>query len=415
MRAVDRRTLLKGAAGGVFAGVTTFAARKAAAVREQKLVYWHLPTFTPEADDIVQAQFDEFRKMAGLKDYEAAFVPTPHSELTPRLSEALANGVPPDLVRFYQSEVHLQRARGHLLDVTDVIEGMHSRYGVFRSCVRALAHDGRYWGIPFAINPWPMHVRLDVLEEHGLDYPRTWDALVETCLRIQKPPLYGLGMDLGRTVDATGNIMQVCWSFGGVMFDAAGKPAFDHDGNVQGFAFIDAMYNKHGIIPKAAVSNTDVAWNNRAYQAGRAAFIINQGSVYPYLASEDPELLAKTGLFAMPVGPAGAINHIETWSFGLFRHTPYPELAKGLAEYFMDPARYNEVIVANKGRFVPVYPDLFDDPWWTERTELEEFYDIADTGVPISHRAPPSAVSAEVVASHVIPEALHRVLIDGVA
>src|SRR5690606_39442635 len=65
------------------------------------------------------------------------------------------------------------------------------------------------------------------------------------------------------------------------------------------------------------------SWNNRAYQAGRAAFIINQGSVYPYLASEDPELLAKTGLFAMPVGPAGAINHIETWSFGLFRHAPY--------------------------------------------------------------------------------------------
>ena len=111
---------------------------------------------------------------------------------------------------------------------------------------------------------------------------------------------------------------------------------------------------------------------------------------------------------------AGAINQIDTWSLGLFRQTPYPELARGLAEHFMDPARYNQVIVANKGRFVPVYPDLFDDPWWTERGEFAEFFEIANTGVPISHEGPPSAASDEVLASHVIPEALQQVLTDGV-
>ena len=116
----------------------------------------------------------------------------------------------------------------------------------------------------------------------------------------------------------------------------------------------------------------------------------------------------------MPAGPAGAVNQIDTWSLGLFKQSPYPDLAKGLAEYFMDPERYNDVIVANNGRFVPVYPDLFNDPWWSERPEFAEFIKIANTGVPISHEAPPSAASGEVLATNVIPEALQTVLVDGV-
>ena len=410
-----RRELLKGAALSAFAGVTILGSKKTLAARDQKLVYWHLPTFTPAADDAVQAQFEDFRKMAGLKDHEAAFVPTPSAELIPRLSAALETGTTPDVVRLYESDVQLYRARGHIMDVTDLVQKLQGqRGGLFGPCLRALTYDGRHWGIPFAIDPWTMHARLDVLEARGLDYPRTWEAFVETCLRIQKPPFYGFGMDLGLTRDATVNIMQICWCFGGSTYDAAGNPGFDNAGNVDGFAFINEMYNKHRIIPRSVVGNSEIAWNNRAYQAGQVAFIHNSPSVYAYLSTEDPELMKKTGLFGAPAGPAGAINQIDTWSLCLFKESPYPELAQGLAEYFMDPERYNQVIAANNGRFVPVYRDLSDDSWWTERPEFAEFFDIANTGAPISFEAPPSAASGEVLATHVIPEALQEVLIDGV-
>jgi multiple sugar transport system substrate-binding protein len=221
-------------------------------------------------------------------------------------------------------------------------------------------------------------------------------------------------MDLGLTEDATDNIMQVCWCYGGRTYDAEGKPAFDNEGNVAGFQFINEMYNEHKIIPKGVVGNGDTAWNNKAYQSGQVAFINNPTSVYAYLAGEDPELMKKTGLYGVPAGPAGAINQIDTWSLGLFNHSPYPELAKGLAAHFMTPSRYNEVITNTNGRFVPVYPELFNDPWWTERPEFKEFIDIAKTGVPISFEAAPSAASGEVLATHVIPEALQTVLVDGV-
>ena len=47
-----REAIRTGAAAGAFAGVTILAAKKTRAAREQKLVYWHLPTFAPAADEI---------------------------------------------------------------------------------------------------------------------------------------------------------------------------------------------------------------------------------------------------------------------------------------------------------------------------------------------------------------------------
>jgi multiple sugar transport system substrate-binding protein len=409
-----RREVVKGVALSPFAGGAILASAKTPAIRDQKLIYWHLPTFAPAAEDIVRAQFEEFRQMAGLAENEAAFVPTAHADLIPRLAAALDAGTPPDVVRLYEADLQLCRAGGHLLDVTDVVERMSGQKGgLFDAVLRPAGHEGRGWGVPFAISPWSMHVRLDVLEEHGVAYPRTWEDFVEACLKIQRPRFQGFGMALGLTTNATANIMQVCWCFGGRIYDGDGKPAFDNRGNVEGFAFIDAMFNEHRIIPKEVVGNRDDMWNNRAYQAGRVAFISNPTSVYAYLSTEDPELMHKTGLLGVPAGPAGAINQIETWSFGVFSRAPYPDLAKGLAEHFMAPDRYGEVIAANNGRFVPVYPELFNDSWWTGHPELAGFKEIARTGAPISYQAAPSAASQEVVAAHVIPKALHGVLIDG--
>jgi hypothetical protein len=63
---------------------------------------------------------------------------------------------------------------------------------------------------------------------------------------------------------------------------------------------------------------------------------------------------------------------------------------------------------------VPVYPDLFNDTWWTSRPEFAQFIEIAKSGVPVSYEAPPSPASGEVQVTFVIPEAMQRVLVEGV-
>ena len=415
---ITRRGFVKttaGVAGAAAAAPLLMTTRKAHAARDHRLVYWHLSAYTPLADESTEAHFREFVKQAGLKDSEAAFVKVANKDLTTRLAAALETGTPPDVVRLYESNVQLYRSQGHLMDVTDLVDEMKkAEGGLFDSSLAAVVHDGKYYGVPYALNPWPMHARIDVLDKAGLEYPRTWDDFVETCKKVQKPPFYGFGMDLGLTADATDNIMQVCWCFGGYTSDENGNAAFDNPGNVAGFQFISDMYSKHKIIPRGVIGNGETAWNNKAYQSKQVAFINNPTSVYAYLAGNDPDLLSKTGLFGVPAGPAGAVNQIDSWSLGVFNKAPEPDLAKGLAAYFVEPGRYNDVIVRTNGRFVPVYPELFADEWWTSRPEFKEFIEIANTGVPISYKSPPSAASGEVLSTHMIPEALQRMLVDEV-
>ena len=122
------------------------------------------------ADDAAREHFEEFRKMAGLSEAEAAFVPTANQDLIPRLSAALETDTPPDVVRLYESYVQLYRKQGHMMDVTDLVQKMQAEEGgLFDSSLTAVAYDGRYWGVPFAINPWPMHVRMDVLDSYISD------------------------------------------------------------------------------------------------------------------------------------------------------------------------------------------------------------------------------------------------------
>ena len=417
MTKVTRRTTLKGtlAVSTAIAAPMIIRPYAAYAARDHRLVYWHLPMFTPLADQEAEAIFNDYVKEAGIKSEEASFITVSNKDLIPKLSAGLETGSPPDACRLYESYVQLYRSQGHMMDVTGLVSDMQSEDGgLFESTLRAVNYDDKSWGVPFAVNPWPMHARTDLLEQAGLDYPKTWDEFVETCKTIQSPPFYGFGMDLGLTADATDNIMQLCWCFGGYTSDDDGNVAFDNPGNVAGFEFINKMYNEDKIIPKGVVGNAETSWNNKAYQSGQVAFVNNPTSVYAYLADNDPELMANTGLFGVPAGPAGAVNQIDTWSTGIFNQAPEPDLVTGLVAFMMKPENYSRMILNTNGRFVPVYPKQFDDPWWTSRPEFNEFRVIAETGVPVSFKSPPSAGSGEVLATHVIPEAVQTMLVDEV-
>ena len=93
------------------------------------------------------------------------------------------------------------------------------------------------------------------------------------------------------------------------------------------------MFKTHKIIPPGAISWDD-SGNNKAYQSKQAAFVMNPTSIYAYLDGNDKDLQKVTGLFPVPAGPKGSVSQIDTWSLGLFKKSPYPELGKGLIEYY---------------------------------------------------------------------------------
>ena len=140
----------------------------------------------------------------------------------------------------------------------------------------AIRVNGRYLGVPLAVNPWPVHARLDLLEKAKVDYPKTWDEFIETSKKIQEPPrLFAFGICLGLTFDTTDNVMNLLWCYGGKMVEADNKTVvMNSPGNIAGLKVLEAMFKTHKIIPPGAISWDD-SGNNKAYQSKQAAFVMN--------------------------------------------------------------------------------------------------------------------------------------------
>ena len=158
--------------------------------------------------------------------------------------------------------------------------------------------------------------------------------------------------------------MSVIWSYGGKLVEADNKTVALHSpGTVKAVQLIADMYLKHKIIPKGAIS-WDNTGNNKAYQSRQVIFVQNATSIYAHLADSDKELYDTTGLLPMPAGPAGAFATLGATYWTLFKHNPYPEVAKGLVEYWMAPENLRVMIEEGDGRWGPPYKGMYDSDFW---------------------------------------------------
>ena len=238
------------------------------------------------------------------------------------------------------------------------------------------------------LNPEVMHARMDLLEQAGYSsFPETWEKFIEASLKINKPPFYAYGMALGTSPgnDSTEDIMATVWAHGGNIIDKQNRVVFNSPGAVKGFQLIKDMYLKHQIIPKGTLS-WDNSGNNKAYQSKQVAFVYNPPSVYSYLLQEDKETAAKTGLFPAPGGPGGRVKRVYVDYYGVFKASPYPDIAKGLIRHFVEPKNYNEFITGTAGRYLPTYPKLLEDPFWSSNKAFAGLVDIGKNGETIAPR-----------------------------
>src|SRR5437867_10741063 len=255
MAGMTRRQVLKSA--GVAAAVTTspwWRVGKSAAQRAKKLVFWHLPNFTPLADELQKQQCDGFAKQAGLDEVDGEYAVAAGEQAQQKLAAAIEAGNPPDVTRLYESNVQFYASGGHLLDVNDLVDKMRREpKGIFESALSSVIYKGRAMGVPLAVNPWPVHARLDLLEQAKVEYPKTWDEFIETSKKIQSPPrLFAFGMCLGLVEDTTDNVMNLLWCYGGKMSEADTKTGvMNRPENAAGARGREGRFRSHKTIPPA--------------------------------------------------------------------------------------------------------------------------------------------------------------------
>jgi multiple sugar transport system substrate-binding protein len=180
---------------------------------------------------------------------------------------------------------------------------------------------------------------------------------------------------------------------------------------VQAVKVIADMYLKHKIIPKGAIS-WDNQGNNKAYQSRQVIFALNPSSIYAHLAESDKELYDVTGMQLSPAGPGGAaIEELTTAEWMLFKHNPYPEVAKGLVEYYMDPENLRIVMEEGGGRWGPPYPGMYDSDFW-RGPNFKHWRVMLERGRQFASPGTMTAASGEVLTTSVLARMMHHVLVD---
>ena len=391
-----------------------FLGARTANARDAKLVFWLQPNFNKVADDLLVAQTWDYARLRGLSRSDVQIETVPGGEVAKRMAAALEVGSPPDVTRANEQDLTKWGSEGHLSDVTAIVNEMKAeKGGINEASLPGATYLGGIRGVPMGIAANAAHVRADKFKEAGYDgLPSTWEAFIEAAKKITKPPFYAFGMALGLTPsDSLGDVMSVVTAYGGRLIDAQSKPAFESDGTVAAFKLINEMYNNSKIIPRGTLS-WDNSGNNKAYQSGQVAYVLNPTSIYSSLITDKSPFLDDTILERPPGGPAGRFSTASTDSYSVFKAAPNQELAMGLVRHFMLPENYNRFIVLAGGRYLPIYPALLADPFW-DKPAFQGLKDAAKTALSTYSPGLLTPALAEIVNRNLIIQEVQNMLVKG--
>lgn len=413
---INRRALLKGTAALTAATALGPMAGRARA-QENRLTVWGVVSFTEEGDALLGQQMKDWGAANGFEvDYQAL----PGSDYATRLATAVEAGSVPDVVMMLQDITLFYAEQDRLVDLTDVYDGLKGLAGgMYETLLPWVQADGRVYSIPMQSDVSVMYARLDLIEEATgtREAPATLDDLERIAAEVSDPPqTFGIGLTVGRTPDAHGQIVQLILNEGGFLVNEQGAPALNSPATVAAIERIKRWWD-NGLIPENSASWDD-AGNNTAYNSGQAAFVFNPASIFAYLEKEDPDLLADTTQAPFPAGPAGNFPSVGTWSWSVFAGSPHVDAGKGLITALMQPEPLQAVYEEVGGRWYPVYRDLAQAPFWQERPFFADFPQIIETSRPTWFPAPASPLLltqlSAVYQTLILPGMLQEVLINGV-
>ena len=378
--AVDRRRLLQGTAGltaGAALGARSYRSTRAQGF-SGSLTAWGVVSFTEAGDQLLAEQMAQWGEENGV---EVEYSAKPGSDYQTQLATALEAGSLPDIIMMLGDDTLFYADQDRLVDLTD----LHGRLkdlagGMWPQLLPHVSADGRVFAIPMETDVGVMYARLDLCEQATGERkaPTTLDELEAIAREVNDPPtVFGIGICLGRTPDADGNVADIIVNDGGTLVDEAGNPAINSEGTISALTRIQRWWND-GLVPPDSPTWDDSS-NNTSYQSYQSAFVFNPASIFAYLEANDPDLLADTMQAPFPAGSAGAFPGVGCWSWAISKESPNVEAATALIEAIMQPDKVQAVYEKVGGRWYPVYRDLSQAEFWTSRPFFDEFPNIIES------------------------------------
>lgn len=247
-----------------------------AEVNAKEVVFWHY--FTSVNGETIQKFVEEYNKMQDDVTIRLEFLP--RNELLKQLTIGLVSGQLPDMV-FIDNPDHASfSAMGLFADITDRVNAWEQ--GKFlEGTINSTKYNGRIYGLPHASNTLALYYDIDMLEEAGVEPPKTWEELKIAAAKLTKGSRKGLAFSAIKSEEGTFQMLPFFLS-AGANIDNLYSPE-----GIKALTFLTDLVNE-GYVSKEVLNwvQGDV---EKQFLSGNAAMIINGPWIKPNLEKNAPE------------------------------------------------------------------------------------------------------------------------------
>ncbi|WP_112246282.1 ABC transporter substrate-binding protein [Kribbella monticola] len=231
--------------------------------------------------------------------------------------------------------------------------------------VETAKYRDKLYAVPITSDGGLLYYRKDLLDQAGVQVPKTWDEMLAACLAVQAkvPSAKGMSCYAGQFEKYEGltvNFSEAINSAGGVVVDKDGKANVDTPEALAGLEELTKGFST-GAIPKAAITYKEEE-GRRAFQEGKLLFHRNWPYVYALAQKTDgsSKIVNKFGVAPLPGKSGPGVSSLGGHDYAISKFAKNKATAVDFINFMASEAR-QKVNLSGSSQ-APTYASLYDDP-----------------------------------------------------
>jgi multiple sugar transport system substrate-binding protein len=231
----------------------------------------------------------------------------PGDTLIQKVLQQASSKTLPDVLMLDNPDVQQIAATGALAPLNDM--GLNAD-GVIQGMVDATSYDGKLYGLAPVTNTLALFYNTQMLQEAGIQPPKTWDELKAAAKKLTKPGRYGIAFNANATYEGSWQFLPAMWTNGGDETDLTSPQV------------AEALQLWVDLVKSGSASKSVINWTQGdakdQFVAGKAAMMVNGPWQIPAL-EKSPNIKWEVVTFPLnkpdqtPVAPLGG----EAWTVPL--------------------------------------------------------------------------------------------------
>ncbi len=272
----------------------------------------------------------------------------------------------------------------------DALWSVRARRAFVPRLVQANSYQGHTYAVPRFTESGMLFYRKDLFRTP----PRTWRALEEDAMGLQRPGLAGFVFQGKQYEGLVCNFLELLWSNNGAVMDAEGRVTLDRPEAIEALATMAGWVRDRGI---AAPGVTTYAEHDslQEFTEGRALFHRNWSYAWAAANLPSSRVRGRVGVAPLPAFSGGrSTGALGGWNLAISSFSGQPEAAWKLIA-FLTGASVQRRKAVHEGR-LPTRLALYEDPEVLEANP--HFRSFRDAVIHARNR-PVSAVYARISAA----------------